>query len=684
MDQRGLSAGAALALAAGLVLGVPAPVSAVRVTDAQGFQGLLTDRPSARATGPVSTSAAQDWPTWASVDPGGGAIRHVATTGSDSSGDGSAGAPLRTIQHAVDLSAPGDEVWVQQGLYPGEVRIRQPGITVRGSYGSDKPRIVVANQDESAHEIAVELDPDADGSRIIGLDIEGGSYYGISCETKWDWGDPADRSGATEVVIAYNVIHDSGRDAIKIKPNCDDVLVARNEIHSTGRRDDSNAEGVDNVNGDRMTLLDNHLHDIATTGVYFKGGAMDARVERNLIERVGQGSSPDSAGAGILVGFDTDTDYFDRAQNPGMYEAIRGRVVNNIIDETTMTGIGVYSARDSLIAHNTIRNCCRDHHAGIHFGISLQSWMPDGLRPPSANVTVWGNLIGVRSADGDDYGSSIRFLSEPALGDLAGYTGMPIMDYNVYSTGAPPLRFADSRPASQYDAAGLSGWADHIGAEANSRDSGFTVDSLWVPDPAVPVDPSSRYDLSLDFYGQMRSSRPVAGAVETRPSTGLKPAPTDPASPPGSGTADPPTASPSPDASAPPGPPEGTPAEPPGQTPEPGTSVPSARAQILARWRALGGASGSLGRRVRSIRDGPLGSRMQRFTHGVILYSPTTGAFELIGAMARTYSRLAPARRQRLGLPTTGDLAPGQRRKTRFQRGVMTWSPRAGVAIRIG
>ncbi len=668
MDRHRLSRWSATGLAFGVVAATSAAAAPAATASGSGWGSMspavIQSPPAPSASsGPMVGSAATaggDWPIWASVAPGEGTIRQVATSGSDASGDGSAGAPLRTIQHAIDLSAPGDEVWVRRGVYPGDVRIRRPRITLRGTYGPDKPQIVVPHQDESSHEIAVELDPDADGSRIIGMDIAGGSYYGVSCETKWDWGDPADRSGATHVVIAYNTIHDSGRDAVKIKPNCDDVLVARNEIHSTGRRDDGNAEGIDNVNGDRMTVLDNHLHDIATTGLYFKGGATDVRVERNLIERVGRGTSPDSAGAGILVGFDTDTDYFDLGQNPGMYEAIRGRVVNNIIDGTTMTGIGVYSARDSLVAHNTIRNCCRDHHAGIHFGISLQSWMPDGLRPPSTNVRVWGNLIGIRSADGVGYGTSIRYLYEPELGHLAGYAGMPLMDYNVYSTATPPLHFADARPAGEYDAVGLSGWAAHIGGEGHSSAAGFSVDNMWVPDPAFPVDPGGRYSVPLDFYRQVRSGRPIAGAVESRPATGVAPPPDDPAPPS-----------------------DGAPDDPPIQNPAPDSPAPGARSRILARWRALGGAHGPLGRRVGAVRAGPLQSRLQRFARGAILYSPATGAFELMGRIATTYFRLTPSKRERLGLPISGDVAPGRSRKTRFRHGSMTWSPGERVVVTI-
>ena len=40
------------------------------------------------------------------------------------------------------------------------------------------------------------------------------------------------------------------------------VVIRNNELFNSGVRDSSNAEGIDNVNGDRMVVQDNHIHDI--------------------------------------------------------------------------------------------------------------------------------------------------------------------------------------------------------------------------------------------------------------------------------------------------------------------------------------------------------------------------------------------------------------------------------------
>src|SRR5579862_4764062 len=46
---------------------------------------------------------------------------YVATTGNDSIGTGAIGSPFLTIQHAADLTNPGDTVIVEPGNYAGFV-----------------------------------------------------------------------------------------------------------------------------------------------------------------------------------------------------------------------------------------------------------------------------------------------------------------------------------------------------------------------------------------------------------------------------------------------------------------------------------------------------------------------------------------------------------------------------------
>ncbi|MCB1578125.1 MAG: right-handed parallel beta-helix repeat-containing protein, partial [Xanthomonadales bacterium] len=169
----------------------------------------------------------------------------------------------------------------------------------------------------------------------------------------WYRGDGQQGHGASNVLLENLRIHDTGRDGIKITPKCDHVTIRRSEIWNTGAADapgtpleQRNAEGIDNVGGSFMLVEDSHVHDTATTGIYFKGGASDVIIQRNRIENAGM--------SGILIGFDTSEEFFDLEANPEYYEALRGVVRNNLIRNTGYAGIGLYAARDAVVVNNTI------------------------------------------------------------------------------------------------------------------------------------------------------------------------------------------------------------------------------------------------------------------------------------------------------------------------------------------
>src|SRR5688572_3226060 len=126
-------------------------------------------------------------------------------------------------------------------------------------------------------------------------------------------------------------------------PKGNRVTIRRCEIFNSGRLyppgtpfDNKNAEGIDNVSSDFTLVQDCYVHDIATTGVYFKGGATDCIVERTRVERCGQ--------AGILLGFDTSPEFFDTDANPRYFESIRCIARNCIVEDTNYAGIGLYAA----------------------------------------------------------------------------------------------------------------------------------------------------------------------------------------------------------------------------------------------------------------------------------------------------------------------------------------------------
>src|SRR5205085_12205862 len=98
-----------------------------------------------------------------------------------------------------------------------------------------------------------------------------------------------------------------------------------------------------------------YIHDIATNGLYAKGGAADCVIERNRVERTGA--------AGIALGFvQTDAPWFD-ADNTQFYESIDSTVRNNIVSDTPWAGVAVYGALRPQVYNNTLVNVSKTTHA---------------------------------------------------------------------------------------------------------------------------------------------------------------------------------------------------------------------------------------------------------------------------------------------------------------------------------
>ena len=410
-----------------------------------------------------------------------GAGIYVSTAGSDTSGDGSLGNPFRTIGHALTVAAPGDTIVLRgapalaNNIYAEPIRIQRPNITIRSQTG--EWAIIQCPVDDENIAQCVRFDVDSDGSRLQRVEVIGGYYYGIKLETKWDWGGP-DRSGALNILLEDVKVHDTGNAAIKVTPGCDDLTVRRAELYNTGLtvRPDS-AEGIDNVNGDRMIVQDSYIHDTSATGLYFKGGATDCVVERTRIEHTG--------GAGILVGFDTSPEYFDLTVNPEYYESIRGVIRNNIIRDTQWAGIGLYAAKDAQIWNNTLIDTAQTAHSPIYFGIPFQDWEPEAGRPPSVNPILKNNLV-YQSRGLPTECVYIRYTDE--LGGLSALSGMPAMDYNLYFHAGGNCRFTDRRPTSSLDHGTFSQWQTHLGGESHSQTSApqLTADGhLLASSPAI-------------------------------------------------------------------------------------------------------------------------------------------------------------------------------------------------------
>jgi len=405
---------------------------------------------------------------------------YVSPSGNDFTATGLIDAPYKSINAALAITKPGDTIILRDGIYCEgiNVRVRLPDITIKSAKG--EWAIIDLTTYNSGHneDSGVYFDVDSSGGKLQGVEVKGG-WYAVALETRWDWDDPTNRAGASNIVIEDCILHDSRYDVIKIKPNCDNVIIRYNEIYNSGQafagktpNGEDNAEGIDNVNGDNMVVQNNYIHDICSNAIYAKGGATDMLIENNRIER--------AYGGGILVGFDTSPEFFDLTVNPHYYENIGGIVRNNLIINTGWEGIGLYGSKDAQIYSNTLVNVTNggQYHSAIYFGITFQDWESYAGRPANVNPNIHHNIV-IQSSSIVRPMIEIRYAYE--LGGLSALTGNPTMSYNCYYITDKNAVFIDNRPDSTLENAGLIAWQTHINGDNGSLEVNPALDTDYMP-----------------------------------------------------------------------------------------------------------------------------------------------------------------------------------------------------------
>jgi hypothetical protein len=418
------------------------------------------------SSGPSAEEAIDDEPTWA-VDG-----IHVAPNGSDESGDGSAGAPYRTIQYALDNAASaGATVLLHEGVYEEEVRIRHSDLLLQSAVGENAHITLPVSADEDTVPTGIYVGAETSGVVLRGLEVSGG-FYAIAMESQWDWdATPQDNLAASDVTIEDCILHDTGRDVVKLPSGSDNITVRRCEIYNSGMSYppgtvDRNAEGIDAVNADNFRVADTYIHDTSTTCLYVKGGSQNTVIERVRAERCGE--------MGIALGFETSPEWFDLVANPGYYENINGVVRNSIVRDTGWAGIAIFASQNARVLHNTIIDSAHDLQSAIYFGAVIQDEDPNAGRPPNENPTIIGNIVDQTGVP-DAQCVSIRYSPADKVEALYGLAGPLTMRNNIYhSDGA--CAFTDNRPESFLELGDLVAWQSHA--------EGFDVGSV-LADPLL-------------------------------------------------------------------------------------------------------------------------------------------------------------------------------------------------------
>jgi len=401
----------------------------------------------------------------------------VSPTGNDTTGTGAIGAPFATLSRAHQAATSGDTVTFRAGTYTGGFYVTKSNLTFQGYTG--ETAIIALPNNVSGQDNAFYIGT-AGNCTVRKLTLQGGYFYAIKIDT-----------GPCLVEDCF--IFGSGRDCVKI-PGADNVTVRRCEIYDSGQRDPSNAEGIDNVAGDNMLVQDCYIHDIATNGVYPKGGSIGSIIERCLIRRCGS--------KGISMAQSSGLAFYDTTANPEYYSCRDCIARNNIIEDCEGSGIDLESALRAKVYNNTMINVAKSSNGGIRIASADKG-------PPAGVVTcrdceIRNNIIVLGSASA----RPMLFMGN------ASHQGTLTMSNNrYYKTGGTAVYWFEPTSYSL----NLAGWQSTSGTDANSTEGDPQVGASWHLNGGSPcIDAAMTIaGFSDDFDGNARAGAWDIGADET-------------------------------------------------------------------------------------------------------------------------------------------------------------------------
>jgi hypothetical protein len=271
--------------------------------------------------------------------------RHVATTGSDTTGDGSSGAPFATIQRAAQVAQPGTAIVVHEGTYPGGTFIadlagtENAPIWIGGAEGENKP---VLQGGGNAMQLVR-----ARYVVVHDLEVRDASANGLSVD---DGGDYANENATRYLVFRDLDIHDIGsngnQDCLKLS-GVNDYWVLTSSFARCGGG--MSGSGIDHVGCHDGVIAGNRFSDMAASGnaVQCKGGSTDITIVANQIT--------DGGARAINLGGSTGFEFFrpPLSTSAPNAEARRIHVIANLI-EGSVAPLAFVGCVDCLAANNTI------------------------------------------------------------------------------------------------------------------------------------------------------------------------------------------------------------------------------------------------------------------------------------------------------------------------------------------
>ncbi len=498
--------------------GTVAPAGDAGVDAPPGADGGAPDAPAADA--PPVDAPGPDAPA---ADSGVAGVGYfVALTGSDTSGDGTAGNPWRTIDHALSQVSGGDLILVRPGTYDGrvhldeafatpvtvraevpyQVRLRHTDTVVTCNYGQG----IVLEGFDIAH-----AGPGA-GALVVQIQDLRGTQPGC-----------ADGDCVSRITLRNNVIHDSyDNDILKINNGAADVLVEGNMLYNQNGSD----EQMDINSVTDVIIQDNVLfNDFAGSGranlsdtsgfVVIKDsngtsdsnlGALRITVRRNVFLHWEGGT-----GHGFVqVGEDATANY----------EAQQVLIENNLMigdgTDTMRAAFAVMGSNDITFRNNSV--------VGDLPSLAWLRVYRVGANQPSNDIFIYNNVFA-------DTGGTMDDFSDSPPGEVARWALASNLYWNdgaaIPASGAETINYTDDAARVLGDPCiGAPGalvvprWSETAGQFA---DGSATIRAAFLglvarhgtPGACATVDAADPTRASAeDILGRARGAAPDLGALE--------------------------------------------------------------------------------------------------------------------------------------------------------------------------
>jgi hypothetical protein len=396
---------------------------------------------------------------------------HVATTGDDTTGDGTSGMPFKTIGKGVSkATTAGSCVQVHAGTYTPAATITFPNDGTSGS------PIVLRSADGKGMAI------------IDGSGVSAGATLEVSKDYVVVDGFEFKNTPASVNVVRFDgqyalkcegsVLRNSkitgGYSELKIYQNSHGVLVENNEFAGTTPNSTASLTGASG-----LVFRSNFVHDMDTGDVgtiELVGGSNSPTFEKNLFQDIASAS-------GALVMGDACSATCDN--DPEHYAAVSAVARSNIFIRVNRA-MDIMGCKNCSVLSNTIID------AGNTYGyvFKIGSATTNGVSKATTGLRIINNILTSPSA----------MLGYVVNVSAAGGTGL-MMDYNLYYDGPGAVMFGAGYPAGM----------DTHSVQGDPRFTGAMDFSPSAGSPAIGAGTNLVTDVPQDFLGV---ARPATGAFD--------------------------------------------------------------------------------------------------------------------------------------------------------------------------